>query len=182
MANGPAYLSEGLERVYTDIQQERMAGVPILNPQLAVQVVGMQAWGKHSLGVLITPWFMNLMLLSSEGNDWHDLPLGSSQRHVFPSGPYEFIVGEEAGIGRYQMCSLFSPMFDFADQGSAVATAEAVMDAIMCEKNHEVIDARSPDTPPPAVTEDRPALGERMDQPLSRRDLLRGAFLRYGQG
>lgn len=170
----PEYLSEGLERVFTDIQEKRMDGVPILNTRLAVQVVGMQPWGSCCLGILVTPWFMNLMLLPDEGDDWSDLALGSTQHHVFPSGPYDFIVGEEDGIGRYQMCSLFSPMYEFDDQASAVATAEAAMDAIMQEESSDLNSRSEQDT--------RPTLTERMDKPLSRRDLLRGAFLSGEQG
>ena len=40
-----------------------MAGVPMLNPALRVQAVGFRHWQSHWLGVLVTPWFMNLMLL-----------------------------------------------------------------------------------------------------------------------
>lgn len=179
----PEYLSEGLESVFTDIQQKRMEGVPIVNDQLEVQVVGMQPWGRHCLGVLITPWFMNLMLLPNEGDDWNDLSLGSTQQHVFPSGPYAFIVGEEEGVGRYQMCSLFSPMFEFEDQAAAVATAEAVMDAIMREENQDSLSVQQDRLEPVhSGTEDHPTLSERMDKPMSRRELLRGAFLGGGQG
>jgi len=181
----PEYLSEGLERVFTAIQEKRMDGVPILNTRLEVQVVGMQPWGNYCLGVLVTPWFMNLMLLPNEGDDWSDLHMGSTQRHVFPSGPYEFIVGDEEGIGRYQMCSLFSPMFEFEDQASAVATAEAVMDAIMLEENRDSLPDRQGDLQPARAGEaglvNHPTLSERMDKPLSRRDLLRGAFMKGEQ-
>ncbi len=177
----PDYLSEGLEKVFTDIQNRRMASVPILNSQLEVEVVGMQSWDGHCLGILITPWFMNLMLLPNEGDDWSDLPPGSTQQHVFPSGPYVFIVGEEEGIGHYQMCSLFSPMYEFEHQASAVATAEAVMDAIMQEENQDQAlnprnESQGTDLRARPDQDIRPTLSERMDTPLSRRDLLRSVF------
>jgi len=178
----PDYLSEGLERIFADIRETRMGGVPVLNHRLDVEVVGMQPWGGYCLAILITPWFMNLMLLPNEGDDWSDLPLGSTQYHVFPSGLYEFILGDEAGVGRYQMCSLFSPMYGFESQASAVATAEAAMAAIMrAAPRHwallgpaDVLPGKDLRVRPRLDV--RPSLNERMDKPLSRRDLLRAAF------
>lgn len=89
----PEYLTEGLKRVFTHIQQERMQGVPVLNEMLQVEAVGFTSWRGHCLGVLITPWFMNLMLLPNEGDEWKHLPVGKKVTHLFPSGPYEFIAG-----------------------------------------------------------------------------------------
>jgi [NiFe] hydrogenase assembly HybE family chaperone len=120
------------------------------------------------------------MLLPSEGDDWSELSPGSTQQHVFPSGAYDFIVGDETGIGRYQMCSLFSPMFEFEDQASALDTAMAVMAAIMQEENRDAVDERNKGEMGPvaaADTDEQPTLSERLDKPLSRRELLRGAFL-----
>lgn len=182
----PEYLTQGLERVFERVQRGRMQGVPILNPGLSVQCVGFQTWGEYCLGVLITPWFMNLVLLSGEGETWADLSVGQKVVQVFPSGPYEFILGEEPGSGRYLMCSLFSPMFEFADQQAAVATAEAVMQGVMEKENREPVSMREkeieriwrgePEEDAPAGEErqDGSTLSERLEQPISRRDLLRG--------
>ncbi|MCU7846192.1 MAG: [NiFe]-hydrogenase assembly chaperone HybE [Candidatus Thiodiazotropha sp. (ex Monitilora ramsayi)] len=185
----PEYLTEGLESHFMRIGHDRMQGLPLLNPALQVQAVGFQVWQDYCVGVLITPWFMNLMLLPNEGDDWQDRGIGDKQLHQFPSGPYEFIIGEEPGIGRYQMCSLFSPVFEFADQETAVATAEAVMTALMDEENRDDIstheaeiqrrwygeDETENDTSD-AVPDEAEAVGlsDRLEQPLSRRDLLRG--------
>lgn len=181
-------LTQGLERVFNRIQLERMQGLPVLNEVLQVEAVGFTPWRGHCLGVLISPWFMNLMLLPNEGDEWGDPSVGEKVTHVFPSGPYEFIAGDEEGIGRYQVCSLFSPVFQFADQASAVATAEAVMQALMDEENHEEIDIDQKQIQrlwhgEPELEEvseadllARPTLEERLDQPISRRDLLTGNF------
>lgn len=185
----PEYLCEGLEAHFSRVERESMRGLPLLNPALQVQAVGFQAWQGYCLGVLITPWFMNLMLLPKEGDDWQEGRVGDKRLYQFPSGPYEFILGEDATIGRYQMCSLFSPMFEFADQESAVATAEAVMLALMDEENREEIFTHETEIQrrwhgeadevqdPDAAQQDesgRPGLAARMEQPLSRRDLIRG--------
>ena len=187
----PEYLTAGLETAFASIQRERMADVPVLNRALAVQAVGFREWHEHCVGVLITPWFMNLMLLPQDGEKWAGLPLGSKITHVFPSGIYEFILAEEAGIGHYQMCSLFSPVFDFEDQAAAVATAEAVMECLMDDAHRANVSTREreieqiwrteePATAPVAEAdkgEGRSRLNQGIEQSMSRRDVLRGAFL-----
>lgn len=171
------------------IHLERMRGLPLLNERLVVETVGFQPWQGRSLGVLITPWFMNLILLPSDEDRWQDLPIGAKMTHPFPSGDYEFILADESSIGRYQLCSLFSPMFDFADQAAAVATAEAVMEGLMDERNLDHISMNEREIErrwrgEPAVDEaeveppdtESPTLEQHFQRPLSRRELLRGAF------
>jgi [NiFe] hydrogenase assembly HybE family chaperone len=183
------YLTTGLESAFTRIQRERMADVPLLNPALRVQAVGFGVREEYCLGVLITPWFMNLMLLPLAGDAWAELPSGTKINQSFPSGTYEFILGEEEGVGRYLMCSLFSPVFEFENQEAAVATAEAVLAGLMDEASRDDVSTREREIreirngadatgvaagggEPP-----RAALEERIQKPVSRRDLLRGAFL-----
>jgi len=180
----PEYLAEGLERVFKRIHSERMQGLPVLNPALEVEAVGFRGHDDGCLGVLITPWFMNLMLLPGEGDDWRGIPAGSVQVHRFPSGTYEFIVGEETEIGHYQLCSLFSPVFEFADQAAAVATAEAALDALLDaaavtadsgrEREGDAVTGRLRGAT--AATTEHPGLQQRLQQPVSRRALLRGMF------
>ncbi len=150
-----------LEENFLRIQQDRMHGLPFLNPALAVQAVGFHQYEGNVLGVLITPWFMNLMLLP-EIDGWEGLRVGEKILHCFPSGQYEFTVGEENGFGQYQICSLFSPMADFADQASAVATAEAVLVALMDVQNIEKLNNyqswENPASTSPATT---PSLSRR---------------------
>lgn len=133
----PESLETGLEQTFRHILETRMQGMPIIHERLVVQAVDFRWWDGHCLGVLITPWFLNLMLLPAEGDDWCGLRVGEKVDHVFPSGRYEFIIGEEEALGRYQMCSLFSPVFEFADQEAAVATARAALAAIMDEENRD---------------------------------------------
>ncbi|WP_059287489.1 [NiFe]-hydrogenase assembly chaperone HybE [Aquitalea magnusonii] len=56
-----------LEALFRDIAASRMQGIPILNPALQVEAIGFQQWGGPQgrlwAGVLLTPWFMNLLLL-----------------------------------------------------------------------------------------------------------------------
>ncbi len=127
-----AALARRLEAVFRRIERERMADVPILNPALKVEVVGMRPWAGDWLCVLVTPWSMNLMLLPGDSGEggWRAQAVGSSTRLAFPAGGFDFIVGAEPGIGCFAMCSLFSPMDGFGDAETAAATAAAALDEI----------------------------------------------------
>ena len=56
-----------LEQTFAQIGSTRMQGVPVLNTLLHVQAVGFEVLAEgdaHRLeGILITPWFMNLLRL-----------------------------------------------------------------------------------------------------------------------
>lgn len=154
-------VADRLELVFGTIQRERMQGLPILNPRLRVQVIGPQAWEGGWLGVLVTPWAMNLVALPALGETGALGSLGSKRLRRFPSGEYEFIAGDPAGIGPHEACSLFSPMHEFADQGAAVATALEVLKALMA---------------PAAAAPDRACATQSprsLDRPVSRRGLFR---------
>jgi [NiFe] hydrogenase assembly HybE family chaperone len=119
-----------LEQAFERVHRGPMAGVAMLNPALRVQAVGFRPWQSHWLGVLITPWFMNLLLLPRFDSAWLPLAERDKRTLVFPAGWFEFIGGRDPVVGEYQACSLFSPMFDFADQGGAQATALAVLEGL----------------------------------------------------
>ncbi len=126
-------VSGSLRAAFAKVHAERMDGVPILNPRLEVEVLGMRAWSGHWLSVLITPWFINLMLLPATpeaGEACCGLALGSSVPYRFPAGRFDFLVGEEAGLGRYQMCSLFSPVLEFENQEAARIAGQAALEAL----------------------------------------------------
>ena len=169
MTDAPA-LSARIEGTFTRIAATRMAGVPVMNPALSVAMRGLRRHGGHWVGVLVTPWFMNLLLLPVADDGARRV--GEKTALALPSGGYEGIWGHEDALGGYWSCSLFSPMFDFADQETAVATADAALAEIMTVAKGTVaaaaggdgmalIWAGTPPAPPPARTE-----------PLSRRALF----------
>ena len=165
-----------LERAFEAVRRERMEGVPMLNPTLEVEAVGFRPWREHWLGILITPWFMNVVLMPRVGAAWQAIGERETRHHVLPGGVFEFIGGREATLGDYQACSLFSPMFEFADQREARATALAALDALFDPASREAAPVRAPatDTTAPAPVEARP--------PLSKRDFLFGAVPRVDRG
>ncbi len=159
-----------VEETFRRIQQERMQGLPVLNPRLRVEAVGFREWpgaakregglpppaagaaslpapSRGILGVLITPWFMNLMLLPGAGEGCPAPSVGREVRHRFPAGSFTFLVGHESGIGSFQSCSLFSPMFEFEDQAAAVATAKAVLEALFPESAEAAAAGDAPPSP-----------------------------------
>lgn len=119
-------LSHALERCFTQIQQQRMADVPILNPALRVQAVDFRLVQQAWLGVLISPWFMNILYFDDKPTQ-----IGAKISHNFPAGQLEFTVGYEDVLGFYQSCSLYSPMFAFDQQTIAVQTAQAALSALL---------------------------------------------------
>lgn len=171
-----------LKEAYERVASERMAGIPILNPRLSVEVVGAREWEGLWLGVLVTPWSINLMLLPLEETQraaWAGLAPGSAAKHRFPAGQFEFLVGEEADLGRTQMCSLFSPVLEFEGQDAARIAAEAALAALL----DPAIDGAQPAPGPEAdVRHDQPG-NENIDlaqgvegssQRVSRRGFLSG--------
>lgn len=117
-----------LEGVFRAVERTRMQGVPVLNLRLAVQAVGFAAddGGQHALGVLVTPWFMNLLRLPLHPAA-ATLPVGESGARDIGTQRLDFIGAHEHGFGGFEACSLFSPMFEFANQAAAVATAVEVL-------------------------------------------------------
>lgn len=127
----------------------KVKGLPIYNPTVAVEAVGFREYAGRRVGVVVTPWFMNLAVLPSE----EDLKVwvnGGTVRLDFPSGSYDFMVNELAEVGLVGNCSLFSTMSEFTDHEAAQLAAATVADAVF-----------EPEPPPPSPT-------------VSRRQLLGG--------
>ncbi|MBO6757331.1 MAG: [NiFe]-hydrogenase assembly chaperone HybE [Roseibium sp.] len=125
-------LAMTVETCFRTIQADRMDGVPVLNDALDVRFIRARPWDGFSCAVLLTPWFMSFFLIVEQAED-DEASIGSKRTFRFPSGPYEFIRGEEAAIGPYWTCSLFSPVFEFSDQETAEACAHAALEALFDE-------------------------------------------------
>lgn len=165
-----------LTAYYEQVRVQRMDGVALLNPALLVQAVGFALApqddgdddASHGAppnpvieGVLITPWFMSLVRLPLRPL----APRGIGQResHRFGAMDFEFLGAGEMPLGYHQTCALFSPMFEFADQDLAVATAQSALD--LARRGDTDTTPQPPASPSPTPA---PAAG------LSRRALLRG--------
>jgi [NiFe] hydrogenase assembly HybE family chaperone len=134
-------MTQQLETVFKRIEQEQMQGIPILNGALQVETIGFQIYQGRMIGVLITPWMMNLMLFPGEADDWSELKLGDKQYHRLPANEYRFMVNDIDEVGRCQTHPIYSPMQEFMNQEHAVAAAESFMKTLMVE-------VEEPDTDP----------------------------------
>lgn len=148
---------------------QRMMGLPVHNPALLVEVRGLTALPGHEgvlIAVLITPWCMNLVLVQEAAAvPWQGFYTGLERDLQLPCGQVRFVVGDDGAGGFYQMCSLFSPMDDFADHATAQEVADETLKAVLC--------LPTPEPEPEQI----PA--EPVD--VSRRDLFRG-FRREARG
>ncbi len=160
--------AQRLEAAFRAIQAERMRGMPLVNGALRVEAVGFRRWAGCWLGVLVTPWFMSLVLLPGAAGQWRSVPVRGAASYAFPAGVFEFIGGYEPALGEFQSCSLFSPMFEFAQHEGARATAEAVLAALF--------DAGTGAEPEAARTVICDAPDATAAAPVSKRDFLRGRW------
>ncbi|MES9898338.1 MAG: [NiFe]-hydrogenase assembly chaperone HybE [Sedimenticola sp.] len=188
----PEYLSADIEETFTRIQNEQMKDIPILNYAMGVETVAFQEWRGCCVGILITPWFMNLMLFPEREGEWDDLAIGEKQSHHFPAGDYEFTVNEFDGVGRCQTYPIHSPMHEFVTHQDALSVANTFMDLLMIEvevrKSDEDDDRFSRflqgdemaqiqlDEEEAEAACQCPSLKVEADRSISRRDLLRGNF------
>lgn len=156
-AASPAAL---LAATFGDIHRTRMAGMPLSNEALAVEAVDFAPWSHHWLGVLITPWCMNLVMLPRVQDHWCSVRAGATLSYTFPAGVFGFLAAHEPRVGEYHACSLFSPMFEFADQETARVAASAARAALF-----DGAHAAAPEYP--STPAQRPP-----GAPMSKRDFL----------
>lgn len=119
-----------LETCFRQIAATRMHGVELLNSRLTVEAIGFRRWQDMWVGVLLTPWFMNLMLLPAEDNALPAVEPGAQVELAFPGGEIPFMAGSEAALGDYRWCSLVSPVDAFQDQQSARTVAEECLELL----------------------------------------------------
>jgi [NiFe] hydrogenase assembly HybE family chaperone len=140
----PSAWGEMLAGVYREIGERAMRDLPIFNDALGVEAVGFRRFDRAIVGIMITPWFMNVIATVEERSPHRS---GATQRLVFPAGEIEFTISDVAPAGRIASCSLFSPMFQFDDMAAARATAEAAITALMTPSdNREEIKAADTST------------------------------------
>ncbi|WP_404378772.1 [NiFe]-hydrogenase assembly chaperone HybE [Caenispirillum salinarum] len=139
-----------LEDAFAAIDRGSMADMPLRNDALAVEAISFRPWGLERgpalLGILVTPWCMNVMLVPPTADDpaWATLSGGEKESHGLPCGVVEFTAGAVDGFGPYLMCSLFSPVKEFADQPAARLTAQLALEDLLTPPAEEI--------PPPAPT------------------------------
>lgn len=145
--------AEKLKDRFDTICTTRMQGLPILNDKLSVEAVGFRQSGKHEVGVLLTPWFMNLVLLPGT-DEWDSLQQGDPVSWSLPNGDYDFTVSRDEELGTYLSAILFRSVNSIPTQEIAHAIAAEIAELVFSESE--------PDTP------------MRKKRPIGRREFLTG--------
>lgn len=109
------------------IGDEQMRDLALYNNKLTVESIGFRRWEGWLGGVVITPWFMNLILLPL-GDQLAGASVGTKQRIQLPCGEQLLTIGEIDGTGPYAAYSLHSPMGEFGDHLNAAARAWALVE------------------------------------------------------
>lgn len=160
-----------------------MAGLPVYNEKLAVGATPFLPLEDSWLGIIVTPWCMNIVLLPNEESHQNELCMGAKFCQQLPSGQYEFIRAHHQTMGDYATCSVFSPMFEFTSQTMALQTADEVLAALFDESIQTTSERQGAHK---AYSAQREALQKQAEaesiateQPeLSRRAFLTGGFRR----
>lgn len=145
----------------------RMEGLPIVNPRLGIEVLAFQEWSDGHAGLVITPWFLNVIFIPPAGTP--ELAPGTRVPREFPAGRLEFVTSTLDGVGPMESCSLFSPMNEFRDMPHALEVARDAAQALF-------MPAPVPESAEPASTDPAPHTKSPDPEPPSRRALFRRAL------
>ena len=124
-------------RVQTLIEQfhcvdAAMRDLPVYNAKVAIEAIGFHPFGCDALvGVVLTPWFMNLIVLSLEPAPMDMAQIGKCTVIELPAGKRTFVFGGDKIIGLYKAHSLHSPVLNFTLLGQARAEAKRQLAMLM---------------------------------------------------
>lgn len=109
-----------------------MRDLPVYNEKLSVEAIGFRLFGDAALlGVVLTPWFMNLIMLPIERVPMKMAEIGRSISLELPAGKRAFVVGGDETNGLYKAHSLHSPVLNFTLPGQAQAEARRMLALLM---------------------------------------------------
>ena len=126
---------------FRSISDLNMRGLPIFNEDIQVEAVGFRPYNDDLLGILITPWFMNLILLPQQKIEMDYSAVGSPSDEVLPSGTWQFRCGGDEVVGLYRSLSLHSPMFAFNTHEHARIEAEQRLDSLLTPPRNKKIES-----------------------------------------
>lgn len=115
---------------FTHIGETGMRDLPIYNHNLEVEAVGFELTENGWFGVLITPWFINAILLPEQKSAASGPP-GEKLTHELASGEHVFNVGEDDEVGGYDFITLASPTLKYKSQQVARAAAEKALTKLL---------------------------------------------------
>lgn len=168
---------------FREIGHERMRDLPVYNAAVDVEAVGFRPFYSGWIGVLVTPWFMNLVLLPGEWEEWEVDKIGTKRTYGLPSGPAEFVVGGDEIAGAFDTKPIRSDVKGFASQEEARAVAVDALEAALGDPVQQQRAAVSGKHGPKGGSKPKPAQEPpKFKKKLGRRELLRGRLLSRGEG
>ncbi len=109
-----------------------MRDLPVYNAKVATEAIGFRAFGEGALlGVVLTPWFMNVVTLPIEPAPMAMAEIGKTVMIDLPGGKRAFVIGGDDPIGLYKAHSLHSPVNAFTLPGQARAEALRMLAILM---------------------------------------------------
>jgi [NiFe] hydrogenase assembly HybE family chaperone len=157
---------ESLVDAYRRIADERMAGIPFANESLTVDGVGFRDVEGRNVGVLITPWCMNLVVLETQPEDSGEGDDEEKRTFRFPAGEFEFVNARIDEVPAHHALALFTSVEDFPDMATARAVAAEIL--------RRILEPDADDAPAERSQAGEDALAAK---PVSRRTLLRRTLL-----
>lgn len=94
------------------------------NPALEIEAVGFVLHQGDWLGVAVSPWSCELLLIPGGGSLWGDIPPGQTRYLDLPGGTQAFVAKSDPELGAYQACTLLSSVTALPDQASARRLAQ----------------------------------------------------------
>ena len=149
---------EELVARFREIGDTQMRDLPLYNERIEVEAVGFEPFGEGWIGVLVTPWFMNLVILPRDKIAMDLNAMGRQQPERLPAGETAFMWGGDEVTGMFKALSLHSPMNVFVVQAQARAEAQQQLAKHLAPPAEEK-ESKTPETP---------------GRHVSRRALLRG--------
>ena len=103
--------------------------MPFYNERLDVEAVGFRDFGGDELGILVSPWFMNLLLLP-RGESLCEFAVGTVVSLRLPGGRYELTVCRDERLGSWLSLALFTEVSAIPSQATARDIATEILAAI----------------------------------------------------
>lgn len=127
---------------FREIADTRMRDLPFYNAHLEVEAWGFAPFADDSLlGVLITPWFMNLVVLPLTPEPVEASRYGQSRSIALPAGARKFLYSGDEATGAFWAHSLHSPMQRFASPAHARGEAKARLAEVL---KHPLVEPAPP--------------------------------------
>lgn len=116
---------------FTQIGHERLEGLPVYNANLQVEAIDFQPCEHGLVGALVTPWFINILLLPGNVRTWRQHELGTKHTFELATGEQQFVLGDDEVVGRYFFRSVVSPPHCYKQQADARHAAQLALQKLL---------------------------------------------------